>query len=127
MTEDEAKPSSNRLPEVGGANGAAGNPGARREDMLGSARDFPPGKASVPVPRPQSTLQEYHRVMFLARLVLGFSGLAAFTLGGIAIYTGRGYESIPIGLMMLIGALAHYFWVRRAVKRDMSRNFGGDS
>ena len=95
--------------------------------MLGSARDFPPGQASVPVPRPQSTLQEYHRVMFLARLVLGFSGLAAFTLGGIAIYTGRGYESIPIGLMMLIGALAHYLWVRRAVKRDMSRNSGGGS
>lgn len=72
-------------------------------------------------------MQEYHRVMFLARLVLGFSALAAVTLGGIAIYTGRGYESIPIGLILLIGALAHYFWVRRAVKHDMSRNSDGDS
>lgn len=83
--------------------------------------------ASHPAGRPPSTTREYNRVMFLARLVLGFSGLAAFTLGGIALYTGRGYGAIPVGLILLIAALVHYFWVRRAVKRDLRRNSTGDS
>lgn len=74
---------------------------------------------NVEAERPQSTIQEYHRVMFLARLVLGFTILAALTLGIIAFSTGRNYESLVVGVIMVAGAGVHYVWVRRAVRRDL--------
>lgn len=103
--------------ELGGGAADSAVGGAGLESGAGSE----PARAgsAEPEARPHSTIQEYHRVMFLARLVLGFTILAALTLGIIAFSTGRNYESIAVGLILVAGAGAHYAWVRRAVRRDL--------
>lgn len=60
--------------------------------------------------------------MFLARLVLGFTVLAAATLTVIAISSGKDYVSVLVGVVMIIAAGVHYFWVRRNVRADLDKH-----
>ena len=61
--------------------------------------------------RPSTSREEYNRVVFLARVVLGFTVVAAATLIVIALTAHRDYPSIV--------AVFYYVRTTRAVKRDL--------
>lgn len=77
--------------------------------------------------RPLTNREEYNRVMFLARLVLGFTILAAVTLSIVAISTGRDLVSIGVGALLVVAAGVYYAWTARSVKRDLAANPRPDS
>lgn len=69
--------------------------------------------------RPHSTREEYNRVVFLARVVLGFTVVAAVTLTVIALTAHRDYPSIVVSIVMVAAAAFYYVRTTRAVKRDL--------
>lgn len=69
--------------------------------------------------RPHSTREEYERVIFLARVVLGFTVVAAVTLIVIALTAHRDYPSIVVSLVMVAAAVLYYVRTARSVKQDL--------
>lgn len=93
------------------------------EQMAGSEAVSETQREEAAIPgRPPSSQQEYQRVMFLARLVLGFTILAALTLGIVAVATGRDFASIGVGVLLVAAAAGYYTWTSRSVKRDLAAN-----
>ena len=74
--------------------------------------------ACSPECRAHSTREEYDRVVFLARVVLGFTLVAAATLIAIALTAHRDYPSIVVSIVMVAAAVFYYVRTTRAVKRD---------
>lgn len=68
--------------------------------------------------RPSTNRQEYERVVFLARLVLGFTLVAAATLSVIAITAHQDYVCLVVSVLMVGAAVLYYFKTTRTVKRD---------
>lgn len=75
--------------------------------------------ACSPECRPHSTREEYNRVVFLARVVLGFTVVAAVTLTVIALTAHRDYPAIVVSIVMVAAAAFYYVRTTRAVKRDL--------
>lgn len=75
--------------------------------------------ACSPECRTHSTREEYDRVVFLARVVLGFTLVAAATLIAIALTAHRDYPSIVVSIVMVAAAVFYYVRTTRAVKRDL--------
>lgn len=69
--------------------------------------------------RPSTNRQEYERVVFLARLVLGFTLVAAATLSVIAITAHQDYVCLAVSALMVAAAVLYYAKTTRAVKRDL--------
>ena len=69
--------------------------------------------------RPSTSREEYNRVVFLARVVLGFTVVAAATLIVIALTAHRDYPSIVVSIVMVAAAAFYYVRTTRAVKRDL--------
>lgn len=76
------------------------------------------GAGSLPG-RPSTSREEYNRVVFLARVVLGFTVVAAATLIVIALTVHRDYLSIVVSIVMVAAAVFYYVRTTRAVKRDL--------
>lgn len=76
--------------------------------------------ACNPECRPHSTREEYNRVVFLARVVLGFTVVAAVTLIVIALTAHRDYLSLVVSIVMVAAAVFYYVRTTRAVKQDLA-------
>lgn len=72
--------------------------------------------------RPSTTPEEYNRVVFLARTVVGLTVLAALALTVVSLISGKNFAAIAVSVVMVAAAVFYYVWTIRQVKRDLKAN-----
>lgn len=97
-----------------------------QESVAGTSGDFPDAddaaERELGTKRAFTTRYDYERAMFLGRLVVGFTILAALTFVVVAIVTGENYAAIPVGLLLFLAAGGYYRWMKKSLQRDLELN-----